>query len=160
MNLNFIDPSIFSVFAGLGILVAGIGFAYAQFKMGEGKAKDSLIVTLKEAVDAERDKAARLAEEKSNLMNFHQAQINELNTKLGKLQGLYEASEKSKKEYLEILQGRDPTQKAFMEFMTQTTKSTNEVAVVAAEYMKDTIKILSEVKDFMQALNEKSYGNS
>ena len=42
--------NVFGGFAGIGALMAGIGFAYAQFKSGGSKAKDELIATYKETI--------------------------------------------------------------------------------------------------------------
>lgn len=145
--------SLFGGLAGIGVLAAGIGFAYAQFKSGANKAKDDLIQTLKETATVEKEKAEGLAAEKITLVNSHQEQINELNNKLGKLQGLYEASETSKKEYLNILQGRSPEQVKFMEYVTK-------VASESAKYMKDSSEILQEIKTFMAIMNgELAKGN-
>lgn len=164
MNTAGIDVNILSVivglFVGLGTLIAGIGFAYAQFKAGGDKAKDALIDTLKEQAVAEREKAARLAEEKVTLVDSHQIQINELNNKIGKLQGLYESAEQSKKEYLAILQGRDPAQQKFMEIVMKQIEENQKVQPAAAKYMEDSIKILSEIKTFMENLNKKANKSS
>jgi len=137
INFNYLSI-IIGTFAGLGALIAGIGFAYSQFKSGGDKAKNDLIDTLKETALVEREKATRLAEEKATIVDSHQGQINDLSSRIGKLQGLYEASEVSKKEYLSILQGRDPQQKVFME---------------------ETTKILVEIRMFMEKLNKDSNSN-
>jgi len=151
---------IVGVFTGLGVLIAGIGFSYAQFKSGGDKAKDDLIDTLKETAVVEREKAARLATEKVTLVDSHQTQINQLTEKIGKLQGLYEASEQSKKEYLAILQGRDPAQQAFMELLTKAAANSNEVTAQSQKYMTDTIKVLGEIRTFMEKLNKNSTENN
>lgn len=153
LNLQTISV-IVGIFIGLGTLIAGCGFAYAQFKTGGDKAKDDLIDTLKETAVVERDKAARLAAERVTLVDSHQVQINQLNERIGKLQGLYEASEQSKKEYLEILQGRDPAQKAFMELLTKAAENNNKDRVEAQQYMKDTVAVLGEIRTFMENLNK------
>ena len=150
---------IVGVFTGLGVLIAGIGFSYAQFKSGGDKAKDDLIDTLKETAVVEREKAARLATEKVTLVDSHQTQINQLTEKIGKLQGLYEASEQSKKEYLAILQGRDPAQQAFMELLTKAASDSQKITVQSQQYMQDTIKVLGEIRTFMEKLNEKAATN-
>lgn len=143
----------FSIFSGIGILFAGLGFAYSQFKSGSSKAKDELISTLRESATAEKDKAERLATEKTLIVTSHQEQINQLNEKIGKLQGLYEANETQKQEYLQILQGRNPAQEQFMKYLT-------EVATESAKYMKDTSAILGEIKTFMAIMNgEVAKGN-
>ena len=150
---------IIGVFIGLGTLIAGSGFAYAQFRSGGDKAKDDLINTLKESVDVERAKSTRLMDEKAVLVNSHQIQINELNSKIGKLQGLWEASEASKKEYLAILQGRDPAQQKFMEIVLKQIDENAKTAPKAMEYMTETTKILMEIRTFMENLNDSSKEN-
>lgn len=149
----------FGGLAGIGVLFGGLGFAYAQFKSGAGRAKDELIATLKETAIAERDKAAQLAKEKVDLAQFHQTQINDLNTKIGKLQGLYEASENGKKEYLAILQGRDPAQQKFMELMITAATESRKTSDAAQVYMADSIKTLGEIRVFMEQLNKSAAEN-
>ncbi len=152
--LNFaLISTIIGIFIGIGTLAAGLGFAYAQFRSGSNKAKDDLIDTLKETATVEKEKADRLEKEKITIVGSHQSQLNDLNNKIGKLQGLYEASEKSKSEYLSILQGRDPSQQKFMEFMVESTKNSNQVLLDASRFMTDTIGILGEIKIFMQNIN-------
>lgn len=125
--------TVIGLLAGAGALIAGIGFAYAQFMTGTNKAKDDLIQTLRDAAEAEKGKAERLAVDKNLLTTSHQQQINELNEKIGKLQGLYEASEANKQEYLKILQGRDPQQQ---------------------EFMKKTLAILESMQIFLDKINK------
>lgn len=131
---------------GVGALAAGFGFAYAQFRSGGSKAKDDLIATLKETATVERDKASRLADEKTTLIKSHQEQLNELNKQIGILQGKADANEKKMNEYLDILKGRSPEQDAFMKFVT-------EVSGESAKYMRDSSEILSDIKTFMAMMN-------
>ena len=143
----------FGGLAGIGVLFGGLGFAYAQFRSGSGKAKDELIATLKDTITAERDKADQLAKEKVEQQNFHQTQINQLNEKIGKLQGLYEESKERNKDYLAILQGRDPEQKKFMEIMSKAIVDGAKINAEAQKYMKDTTEILDEIKTFMKIMS-------
>lgn len=145
--------NLFGGFAGIGVLAAGLGFAYAQFKAGAGKAKDDLINVLKETAAVEHDKAERLDGEKTALLANHQVQINQLTEKIGKLQGLYEAAEQRNKEYLAILQGRSPEQMKFMELLTNAAIENNKNIVDTKKYMADTASILNEVKTFMATMN-------
>ena len=136
---------IFGGFAGLGVLAAGIGFAYAQLKSGGNKAKDDLISTLKETIVVEKEKVERLAEEKQTLIISHQQQINELSAKIGKLQGLHEANEKKIQEYVTILQGRSPEQRKFMDEMLVH-------AEVANKYIMASSKILDSITKRLDAI--------
>lgn len=147
MNWDWIiSNSIFTTLSGIGILAAGLGFAYSQVKIGSVKAKDELIVTLKETAVVEREKAARLADEKTTLIQSHQDQINQLSKEIGKLQGLLQANEVKIKEYTDILQGRSPEQTKFMEYMTQ-------IAADSSKYMRDSSGVLNEIKTFMALMN-------
>lgn len=148
--------SIFGGLAGIGALAAGIGFAYSQFRSGASKAKDDLIQTLRDTAIAEKVEKERLAAENTKITNLHQIQINSLNEKLGKLQGLYEASESSKKEYLAILQGRDPAQQKFMELLTNAAMANNKQILEGQKYMTETTKILVEIRTFMKNLNDRA----
>ena len=140
--------NLFGGLAGIGALAAGIGFAYSQFRSGANQAKDDLIETLRDTALAEKVEKDRLAAEKTNIITSHQTQLNELNNKIGKLQGLYEANEKEKANYLQILQGRNPEQVKFMEYVTT-------VSGESAKYMKETSEILVELKTFMKELNDR-----
>jgi len=139
--------NIFGGLAGLGVLAAGIGFAYSQFKSGANQAKDDLIKTLKETALVEREKSSRLVEEKLTLIKSHQEQINELSKQLGILQGKSEANEKKMKEYIEILQGRSPEQNKFIEYMTLAAEN-------SAKYMQESAIILVQVRTFMESMNK------
>lgn len=133
----------FGGLAGIGILFAGIGVAYAQFKTGSGKAKDDLIKTLKDTALAEREKATQLEREKVEQSRIHQEQVNVLTEKIGKLQGQYEELKDRSREYLAILQGRNPEQQKFMEYLT-------EVASESAKYMKESSEILRKINNHIE----------
>ena len=138
----------FGGLAGIGVLVGGIGFAYSQFRLGGSKAKDELITTLRQTAEAEREKARQIEADKVKQQQFHQKQINQLNEKIGKLQGLYEESKERSKEYLTILQGRSPEQVKFMETMTT-------FATEFTTYMKSTNKVLTDLSEDHKALLSK-----
>lgn len=127
--------SVVSLLIGIGALVAGIGFAYAQFKSGSSKAKDDLIVTLKDTAVIEREKAARLAEEKVELVRSHQEQINLLNKNLGILQGRLDEQTAKLKEYKDIIEGRSPDQIEYTKKVLQTLEL----------YLKDSKPKIDEI---------------
>lgn len=134
LNLQLIS-TIVGFFIGLGVLIAGGGYAYSQFKIGGAKYKDDLISTLESALEAERKKSQDM-----------QHQINIMQGEIGKLKGLHESNEKRIEDYKSILQGRSPEQKKFMDYLTH-------VASRSEKYMKDTADIFEEVKVFMGLIN-------
>lgn len=139
--------NIFGGFAGIGALTAGLGYAYSQFKSGGSKAKDELIATYQETIKAEREKVQVLTTEKTTLMGSHQEQMNILNGKIGKLEGLYEGALQRIKEYTEILQGKSPEQTEFMKLMVETARS-------ATEYMARSSSILAKVSEYVDERQE------
>jgi len=145
---------LFGGFAGIGVLAAGLGFAYAQFKSGSGKAKDDLIETLKESIEAEKAVATRVNEEKNKLLASHQRQINDLTEKIGKLQGLYEAAEQRSKDYLAILQGRSPEQNKFMTMVTKAITTQAKENTQAQAERKQMTSVLREIHTSLQNLNK------
>lgn len=109
MNLELIS-TIVGVFSGSGILVAGLGFAYAQYKRGSSEADAKTISSLKEYIVTLEEKNKRLSDEKSQLITSHQTQLTELNKSLGILQGRFDEQTKQIDMYKQLLQGRDPEQ--------------------------------------------------
>lgn len=148
------DLGAFGGLAGFGILLASLGFAYAQFKTGAGKAKDELINTLKETATAEKAKAESLASEKMMLIASHQTQINALNLQIGELKGALKVTEGKVKEYTDLFQGRDPQQQRFMEIVLKQIEEGQKQTPAVQEYMTRTTSILSEIQTFMKNLNE------
>lgn len=106
--------TIFGFFAGIGILVAGSGYAYAQYKRGGSDADVKTIISLREYIETLEDKNKRLSEEKSQLINSHQVQITELTKNMGVLQGRFDEQAKQVEMYTKILQGRDPEMMAVL----------------------------------------------
>lgn len=137
---------IVGIFIGLGTLIAGSGFAYAQFKSGGDKYKDNLIETLKETALAEKAEKERLAIEKNQLMVSHQEQLTQLNKDLAELRGRFDEQSKKVKEYQDILQGKDPGQLKYMETMTKGLNT-------ALEYIQVSQPVLLELKKYLDKQN-------
>lgn len=135
--------NIFGGLAGLGVFAASVGWVVVQFKSGGVKAKDDLIVTLKDALAIEQDKTKKLSEEKSQLITSHQTQLNEINKAMGVLQGKFEEQSKKVEEYKQILQGRNPEQTEFMKLITAA-------ATEQAKYRVETTKILKEISVYIR----------
>lgn len=153
--------TIFGVLAGIGTLAAGLGFAYAQFTQGSGRAKDDLIGTLNQQLNIEKEKTKQLELQKNSLVTSHQTQINELTKQIGVLQGTVDAYNVKIKEYTDILQGRSPEQTAFMTFMTETAKETSQVLKNIQESLqKIDGRVSNSEKAIIKIIKEKEHGNS
>ena len=128
INIELIS-TIVGVFIGLGALLAGIGFAYAQFVSGGDKYKDNLIETLKESISTLEEKNKKQVEERTVLISSHQAQLTQLTKDFSELKGRFEEQAKTTEQYRELLQGRDPQMletlheiKGFMKSMSIDSK--------------------------------------
>jgi hypothetical protein len=137
--------NLFNLFAGVGVLLAGVGFAYSQYKTGSGKAKDDLIATLEKQYQIEKEKTKQLELEKTTLISSHQTQLNEMQLEIGRLKGLHEGNEKKLKEYTDILQGRSPEQTEFMKLMTSAARDN-------ANYIKASSAVLKKINDRIDKL--------
>lgn len=113
---------VVGILIGLGTLIAGIGFAYAQFKSGGDKYKDNLIDTLKESVAILEDKNKKQSEERTLLINSHQSQLTQMAKEIGELRGQLHVYQEKSRDYKEILQGRDPEQTALLKEIRELLK--------------------------------------
>ena len=127
MNIQTIS-TIVGIFIGLGTMIAGCGFAYAQVKIGLDKTKDSLIVTLKDSLTLEQDKNKQLNDDRNKLIASHQIQITQIAKELAEFKGRFEEQVKKSEEYKQMLLDRDPRQQ----------------------------EVLAEIKGFLQELNVKA----
>lgn len=109
INIEAISTLI-GMFAGVGVLFAGMGFAYAQLKRGGSEADTKTIASLKEYIATLEEKNKRLTEEKSQLITSHQVQLSQLNKDLGILQGRLDEQAKQAEIYKQLIQGRNPEQ--------------------------------------------------
>lgn len=140
---------IVGILAGIGVLAAGLGFAYAQFRSGSDRLKDSLINDLKEKLRLEQEKNVSLTEEKGTLIISHQKQITDLTQKVGKLEGLNESNEKKLDEYKAIFQNRNPELEGFLQENSLILKT-------ISTHMNTTNSVLEEVKIMLRHLNTTS----
>lgn len=177
MTLNNIQTWIIPFIASVGSAIGIVIFAFSRVAQEREKAdreKDAasqtLINILKETAEAEKVKAERLREENqaqkddfqkqiTELKEGHQKQINEIKVEMANLKALYEASERSKQEYLEILQGKNPEQQAFMKLLTDAAKQSNTTIDSSKKYMEDSLKVLGDIHKFMENLNKKAIAN-
>ena len=138
MDFENIQSWILPFASSIAIILAGVAFFFTKLREMKDNASRELIDTLKETALAEREKAERLHQENKALLAEHQKQIasmekqiNDINIELTNIKARAAAAEQSKKEYLEIIQGRNP-----------------EIQV-----------LLTDIRDFMRSLSERSQTN-
>lgn len=148
--------NIFGGLAGLGVFAASIGWVFVQFRSGGVKAKDDLIATLKEALLVETDKNKKLVEERTQLITSHQEQINVLNKQMGVLEGKLDSAEKKIDEYKELLQGRNPDQVKFMEYLTDTASQSAKYMESSSKYMKESSRLLKDISQDLKKSRAKN----
>lgn len=118
--------TIVGMFAGIGLMVGGCGYAYSTWKNGKNKYKDELILDLKSTLQVKEDEIARLNGEKTTLIVSHQKQLTDLQKQLSELEGAFKEQAKKLDDYRAILENRDP----------------------------GTLGILTEIKNELAALNK------
>ena len=107
MNIQIISI-IIGILGGLGILIAGLGYAYSSWINGSNKYKEELISDLKNTVEAKTNEIKQLTDERAVLICSHQEQITKLQKDLSELTGRFEEQSKKLMEYKTILENRDP----------------------------------------------------
>jgi len=125
LNIELIS-TIIGIFAGIGIMVGGCGYAYSSWKNGKNHYKDELIADLKATFAVKEEQIVTLSQEKSTLIASHQLQLNAMQRELTELRVKFEEESKKLEEYRAILQNRDP----------------------------QTLEILTEIKNGIAILNE------
>lgn len=156
MNVSNVSDWLLPFTGTISIIVFTIFYSFSKFREMNAVQANELIKTLKEEVLIQKEKNARLTEENRRLTDGYQRQINDLNKEIGELKGLYLAAENSKKEYLEILQGRSPDQQKFMKFLTEAATVSNRTQEEAKAYMNHTAKALESILTFMQDLHDRN----
>lgn len=143
MNMNAIDIILSAVggFISLGILAAGFGYAYAQFKRGTNQQQT-------DAVESE----TQLTKYWKDQVDGFKVMVTELNRRvevlsgeLNQLKGQLVEKEKQNREYLAILQDRDPQTQTFMSDMTQFVKD-------QAVFQKDVHQTMVDIHAFMNSI--------
>ncbi len=129
---------IVSSIASLGVLAGGIGYLVSSFKKGSKKEKDDVISSAETLTKFWQEQA-----EGYKLMNSQrEAEWNDkfqaMSREIGELRGELNAESKQKKEYLDILQNRDPESKKFMEMMINAAEKQSEVN-------KEVVRVLGEI---------------
>lgn len=133
---------IIGFFAGIGIMVAGCGYAYSAWKNGKNKYKDELIVDLKASLETKEKIITELNQEKTTLIISHQEQLTKLQKEMSALEARFEEQGKLIVEYKSILEGRDPATLKMLNDIKTGIDSLNEHQVASEKQTKEVAKTL------------------
>lgn len=128
----------------LGILAAGLGYFISSFRKGSTQEKDSLISSSEQLNQFYKDQAEgyKIMMETKDTKNAES--INDLSRQVGELRGQLNAETQQKKEYLEILQNRDPETKKFMEFMIASVTSQSAINQEIVKMIKEIYQMITD----------------
>ena len=126
MNLETIQK-IISLLFSVGLIVAGVGYAYGQFKKGgrtvdsdNQKAQDGALKTNTETLELLTKNIEALQQSKVS----QDKQIESLRTEIQELKKSIEEKDKKLTEYISIMQGKDPKlEQAAIAMITFISKS-------------------------------------
>jgi hypothetical protein len=146
MDNSFLQWALTAIGAlsGLGICAGGFGYLYKSFSKGAKEEKNDVITSAdqivdfwKQQVEGFREIIKELTGKMEKQKDDYNLQIKGLSNQLSEVRGQLSEKERQSKEYLEILQNRDPETKKFMEFMIQSiidhTKTHKEIIRVLGE---------------------------
>lgn len=139
---------IITSLGSLGLVAGSIGYLVNSFRSGSKQEKGDVISSAEQLSQFWKDQAEgyKVMMEAKDIKNAEQ--INKLTGEVGELKGQLNAETAQKKEYLAILQNRDPETKKFMEFMIEAT--TTQTAI-----NKETISILKEIHQMITEERDK-----
>lgn len=140
MMLGFKDLILFAVavLSGLGVLVGGIGYLYHVIVKNTRDEKSAVMNSAETLAkfwenQAEGYKTAIAEKDKLNAQKFEQ-----LNKEMGELRGQLNAESALKKEYLAILQNRDPQMQEFIKAMMQSATDQSKINT-------EIVRVLGEI---------------
>lgn len=147
--------------ASLGGVIAAIGFIIYSLKKGGQEVVSSagqLSTFWKEQSDgfkqmlvAKEDAWQKLTAEKDAKT---QATINSLSKEVGELRGQLDAKASQAKEYLEILQNRNPEMKEFMTTMLGVAQVSQTFMLDNKTFQSKQGETMQQVLEFMQHINQ------
>lgn len=135
---------IIASIAALGILAGGIGYVISSFKKGGRQERSDVISSAETFAKFWQEQAEGYKSMMESKDIKYTDQINALSREVGELKGQLNAETQQKKEYLDILQNRDPETKKFMEFMVQATTTQAAINQEIIETLKEIHKMVLE----------------
>lgn len=138
------------ILVGLGVFVGGVGYLYRTFSKSGRDEKADVLSSSEQLVDFWKQQVEGFKEVIKELREKLEIQAKEFNEKLqtmgnelGSVRGQLDAESRQKKDYLAILENRDPATKQFMEHMVKA--------------MENQDKILQEIYKFAKVEHERDF---
>ena len=139
MNIDAIKniaEIIGSVIAGIGLLSAGIGYCYSQFKTGKSAATKDSLESQNELTQYLRDQIDGYKE----IAKEQNSKISNMEKQIASMQAIISEKDSTIKKYLDILQNRNPELDQFMQESRQK--------------WQDQLNFISQILDAMKNINE------
>lgn len=135
--------TIVGIIGNIGLFAGGLGFLFSRFKKGNTEEKadvissaDQLVNFWKEQVEGFKEVIKELREKLDSQTKEFNVQLQAMGNELGQVKGQLEAEARQKKEYLAILENRDPATKQFMEHMVQATENQDKILQEIFKFLK------------------------
>lgn len=143
-------------FGGLGVGASGLGYFWGKIKGGakEAKAESTELVSSEQQI---KEFYKKQNEDLQVIIAEQTKQINELSREVGEIKGQLNAETAQKKEFLAILQGRDPQTQKFMEFMTQCMKDQTESHTKIVDKLMENGKMILEIHKMTKDEHERDF---
>lgn len=132
------------VAAFLVIFVAGGGYALKFFNKDSREEKSDVVSSANTIMEFWKNQAEQYKLISDEKEKSYSEKINNLIREVGELRGQLTAETAQKKEYLAILQNRDPETKKFMEIMLEFVKEQTETNLEITKVLSDIHKTTNE----------------
>lgn len=136
----------------LGAFAGGIGYLISAYVQGKNKQKDDGISSENQLTQFWKDQVTgfkdMLAEQDRKMevqRNDYNTQIKDLSNQLSEVKGQLMEKEKTNKEYLAILQNRNPELEQFMKALTQASSDQAEYRKESKDMFKGMITVLGDI---------------
>jgi len=121
----------------IALLAGGVGLAINAFRKRPRDEKNEVVNSANTIMEFWKNQAEQyklIIDEKDRT---HNEKITDLTRQVGELRGQLNAETSQKKEYLAILQNRDPETKKFMEHMVNATENQDKILAEIFKMVKD-----------------------
>ncbi len=144
MNIKEILLFILGSIVSLGVLAGGIGYLISKFRSGSKEEKAAILSSAETLAKFWEDQATGYKSMMAEKDKSNDEKFLKLTTELGEIRGQLLEKDKQVKQYLDILQNRDPETKKFNEYVI---KAIENQTIVNQEMIRVLAEIHSMAKD-------------